>query len=684
MVGFICDPSSEEDLNQASNNKGFKDPFDTLDTKINDSSFADSFLDFDSIKDWFEDNPNPDKTGLEDSDFGLMEIGKEDCGGKRYAGSESVEGGLGCELNVKVEAEEQKGEADFSCCIEEGMGKVSLVGGSGNSLSVDVDHGKGENADVEDESVSSSSEETESESSTSSSSSDDDDEGEEEEELKTEMKRELDETRELEEGEIREVGGTGSSIDHDDYVEDDDEAVIEYNDPDDEDDDSNALRGPIRSKNEVQDLPPVPPVDVSLLPHHEMLPVGVILTIVDAKVIVEGSEKHNPLHEGSVLWITDKRQPLGLVDEIFGPVKNPYYVVRYNSESEVPAGIHEGNLISFVPEFASHVLNDKNLYRKGYDASGEHDEEVSDDGEFSDDEKEAEYKRMQKMEKRGMSDQRHENRKGNKKKIKNRDGAWKNGRHTAIVQAQSVECQKPPNQNRHNLPPVAVSLGNPNCSSSVTGPSFVSGPGFIPPFSVMPQSASLATPSNGVWSDGIQCQQPQNSIFPNGFPAGLPWLMQNQQQSPFPMPLLTPVPMPMPASMLYQQQQFHPSQNMLPNMVLPGGQSNLLAGPSYGQSNLLAGPSFAPWLEISCQNGLNPFLLGMGLQGQQPLNAVQEGSLSNELNAENRNLQQSRFNTGNLETSQKFNIGASSSRGRRPYYRGGGRFGGRRGQQQPK
>ncbi|GKU96682.1 hypothetical protein SLEP1_g9894 [Rubroshorea leprosula] len=92
-----------------------------------------------------------------------------------------------------------------------------------------------------------------------------------------------------------------------------------------------------------------------------------------------------------------------------------------------------------------------------------------------------------------MNKQRHEIRKDNKKKIKNRDGTWRKGRHTATVQAQSVE-----------------------------GQSFVSRPGFIQPFPVMPRSATLATPSNGVWSEGTQCLQPHNNIFPNEFPAGRP------------------------------------------------------------------------------------------------------------------------------------------------------------------
>lgn len=45
---------------------------------------------------------------------------------------------------------------------------------------------------------------------------------------------------------------------------------------------------------------------------------------------------------------------------MFGPVKNPYYyLVWYNSEEEVPAGIGAGTNVSFVAEFADHILNMK-------------------------------------------------------------------------------------------------------------------------------------------------------------------------------------------------------------------------------------------------------------------------------------------------------------------------------------
>lgn len=67
-----------------------------------------------------------------------------------------------------------------------------------------------------------------------------------------------------------------------------------------------------------------------------------------------------PLIEGSILWITERQTLLGLIDEIFGQVKNPYYAVRYNSEK----GIREGTLISFVAEFVNHVMHPVSMMKR--------------------------------------------------------------------------------------------------------------------------------------------------------------------------------------------------------------------------------------------------------------------------------------------------------------------------------
>ncbi|XP_042487515.1 H/ACA ribonucleoprotein complex non-core subunit NAF1 [Macadamia integrifolia] len=282
--------------------------------------------------------------------------------------------------NVTEETEVAvNGELGFKVSLVTNVEKPEAMTGVSGSESVELSDG--------DESDSSSGSESDSSSSSSSFSSSSEEEDEEEEE---EDKRDTMEVGEIEEGEIRDLdNGIAAESDNEEG--------------------EGVLRRPIRSNNELEILPPVPHVDVALEPHHQTVPVGVISSIMGTKVVVEGLEKHNPLNEGSIIWITEARLPLGLVDEIFGPVKNPYYVVRYNSDEELPARIHEGTLVSFVEAFANHALNDKNLYRKGYDASGENDEEFSDEVEFSDDEKEAEYRRMQRMAKRGTDDRQHVN-----------------------------------------------------------------------------------------------------------------------------------------------------------------------------------------------------------------------------------------------------------------------------------
>ncbi|KAK2651026.1 hypothetical protein Ddye_018515 [Dipteronia dyeriana] len=644
-------------------------------------------------------SPNPDRYSLEKIEFGvfekslkMVEEGITNPGDVVTHGYDRIFNRPACE--VKVETLEYEQEKNSNCCIEKEMGKVSLVGVKSEIMN-DQDESRkvglvGVKSDIaSDEIESKSSSESEDEcssspSSSSGSSSDEDKEEDEEkkEEMKMEVKGELNAAGELE-GEIEGVDGeeTAGGIDDEDESDEAEEGEVEmvvgsdfeFDFVGDGDEDGVvATGGPIKSKNELQVLPQVPEVNVTLQPHHQMLPVGAVLSVLGAQVIVEGVEKHNPLNEGSVLWITESRSPLGLIDEVFGPVKNPYYMVRYNLDSEVPTGIHVGTSISFVQEFANHVLNDKNLYKKGYDASGDNDEEVS-EAEFSDDEKEAEYRRNLKMEKRGLNDQKPGNKKNNRKKIRNRDGALQNGKHS-IQQMEGVG-QLPQNQDQHFS---AVPADRGNCSSSsAIGQGFVGGNGLVPQFPPMSQMAGFTGLMNGVWTNGMPSLQTQNAVFPNGFPSNcMPWHPQNYQQHPNQMPMVNSVPF---------LQQFDPSQRSHPNVALPGMQPNMLAGPAY-----------APWLGLVGHNGLNQ-MYGMGLPGQPvhpSINAGQAGFVGqNGLNqtlgmgfqgqpappSANAGEQGILPNVQPSEAPQQFNMGASSNRGRKPYHRGGGRFAGGRG-----
>ncbi|KAF8409342.1 hypothetical protein HHK36_005417 [Tetracentron sinense] len=490
---------------------------------------------------------------------------------------------------------------------------------------------------------------SESDSASSSSSSSLSSEEEEEED------REMGEVGEIEEGEIRDLDG---------------EEIVGWSD----DDDGRAVaKGPIKSKNEVEILPPVPPVDVALQPHHQTLPVGFILSIMGAKVIVEGVEKHNPLNEGSILWITKTRLPLGLVDEIFGPVKNPYYVVRYNSEKEVPDEISQGTPISFIVEFANHVLNDKNLYKKGYDASGDNDEEVSNETEFSDDEKEAEYKRMQKIAKRGPDDPKRGNREFiDRKNVRHRGGPSKNIR-PPVSPAPVAVGRSPQFINQLHTPSVATPFGCGNNSSYSfgTGQGNAGGASLVPPFSqlgITPQQ--FLVQSNGVCTNGMPCQhqQQQAAVFPNGFSmSGMPYQQQNHHQHPHHM--LTSFQNGMPF-----QQQFNPCQGLLPDALLP-----------CVQPNFFAGPTSMPWQGLVDQGHFKQAPFGIGLQGPHmhlSLN-VGRGVLSNGLREERSGeMLPPTASIGNVEVPQQFNQGDSSTHGSKPYRRGGGYFARGRGRRQ--
>ncbi|KAK9152615.1 hypothetical protein Sjap_000095 [Stephania japonica] len=655
-------------------------------------SLLDSLPEFDSIEDWIMDSDAveakreveescPDRPGSEKAGFWFAESrGGEGCGGNGEKGEDcvpKVEVWGDCENGSERGVGEGGNVGGGS--IEDEMGKVSLVAGcdklgesrmdgigvqseclrelesveTGEGMSVarsgvgvvaaeamaGVGNGSREkdsdSSDSESESDSSSSSPLSAASSSSSSSDDEDEESENDE---------------IEEGEIKDI--------------------VEMIGGSDEDDEGEP-KGPIRSKNETEVLPPVPRVDVTLQPQHQTLPVGVILTIMGTKVIVEGSEKHNPLNEGSILWITESRLPLGLVDEIFGPVKNPYYVVRYNSDQEVPPGIHEGTAVSFVSEFAVHVINDKNIYQKGYDASGENDEELGDNVEFSDDEKEAEYRKAQKMAKKCSNNKKLGNQefveikkfrgKGEFEK-KNQPRAppsmkatvqLPNGTNThaqpTANQHPSVLAQpSPPNQQMgSSIISSMVQLRNvPNPLQMQTPTSSFSSVSTLPFAQVQTGSCSSAPlnllPFNGMWTNGMpippQLQMPMP--FPNLVPMNLmPYQQQNYQ---FPQPFSNSLPI---------QQPFELGQGILPNVCFP-----------YMQPNFPQGPP-ASWPGIAFDQS----------QPQAVVERSQHGVSSNGPVDQSNEIQQSLNVQGNLSDDHQFSIGSNSGRGRgrRPNNRGG-------------
>uniref|UniRef100_A0A803KME2 H/ACA ribonucleoprotein complex non-core subunit NAF1 n=1 Tax=Chenopodium quinoa TaxID=63459 RepID=A0A803KME2_CHEQI len=596
---------------------------------------------------------------MKKDDLGISELAEINADG--HDGDTKILVGGGDEFVVGVLGDRSSHQIEgVDCSIEEGLEKVTLVGNE-EGLIVAGSGMKKVDTPIVNENKDSNSEsewETSSSSCASSSSSESDEEEEEEERLKekeklSEIKKEK--TIDIEEGQI---------------LDSDAENMVfwsENNEKEEEDDDDNSDEHMVFLSAEFEALPPVPPVNVTLQPCHEILPVGVVSSVLDAQVIVEGSEKHDPLNEGSILWIAEGRLPLGIVDEIFGPVKTPYYIVRYNSESEVPPGIQNGTLVGFVMEFVGHVLNDKNLYQKGYDASGENDEEVLEEFDFSDDEKEAEYKRLLKMSKRGN-----------------------------IQSSQpTVQPSQPRRMQQHMGPYVPSSSEENQFGPSPTGPVF-SGRPYVPslsqgyqlgPSPMGPFFPRGPTPSpqqlqqagfllNGLLANGIPFQQ-QNMAFPGGFQLqGMPWMQQNHPQN---LQVASGSPMP------WQQQQ-HISQMPMTNPALcqqPFDLSQLVSGSSatsLGPMNFAAGQINTPWVGMIGQNLSNQAPLNVALQGPGSQLPAQQGQSCN-------SRPPTTFH-GNDGASPQFSQGQSSGRGgrgrgRKPFHRRGGHFGNGRSRQQP-
>ncbi|KAF9055929.1 Gar1/Naf1 RNA binding region-domain-containing protein [Panaeolus papilionaceus] len=118
----------------------------------------------------------------------------------------------------------------------------------------------------------------------------------------------------------------------------------------------------------------------------------VIIHGVPSSDLSRGSEK---ALDSETLLVFDDRKVLGYVYETFGPTAQPLYQVKFNSTTFPlnPELVIPGREVFHVPARSKFVFVNQIKAFKGSDASNVHDEEVGDDEiEFSDDEKEAEYK----------------------------------------------------------------------------------------------------------------------------------------------------------------------------------------------------------------------------------------------------------------------------------------------------
>jgi rRNA processing protein Gar1 len=162
----------------------------------------------------------------------------------------------------------------------------------------------------------------------------------------------------------------------------------------------------LRSKNEVSELPPVQPPPLEFVPADaRLILVGVIFSLVDEQVLVQSNEtngENQALDIGSLLIFKD-RKVLGEIFDTFGPVKKPIYSVRFNSADSIDVErAKRGEPIYRIEDYCNVVLPAMLMAMKGTDASNVHDEEIpEEEQDFSDDEKEQEFKACKKQSKKG-------------------------------------------------------------------------------------------------------------------------------------------------------------------------------------------------------------------------------------------------------------------------------------------
>ena len=167
----------------------------------------------------------------------------------------------------------------------------------------------------------------------------------------------------------------------------------------------NGTSAPIVSKNEVledqtADLPESYVIDEKT----NISSIGTVKSVLDNNLIITAdiSGEKRVLEEGSIFCLED-RTPLGVLREVFGPLQAPFYRVgvseSYKKNNDLKSLI--GIKVFIVLKDVHWIDTFQIKMIKGTDASNMFDEELpEEEQEFSDDEKEAMYKKQKKQKKR--------------------------------------------------------------------------------------------------------------------------------------------------------------------------------------------------------------------------------------------------------------------------------------------
>lgn len=316
---------------------------------------------------------------------------------------------------------------------------------------------------------------------------------------------------------------TDSSSDSDAEEEEEDEEEEHVKrkgayDIDDEDDEGDAISGPIISKNEtLNEKAPTLPEDYKIDENTPIELVGEIIGLVDNNVIIKAnlSGEFRVLKENSVFCFKD-RSVIGPLFETFGRVQQPVYSVKFNSSEEFEKfKDKKGEQVYYVVLDSQFLYTDAIKHIKGTDASNCHDEELpEEEQEYSDDEKESAAKSGKK--------------KKNKNKNKNNEDQEHRAKRSSNFDENQSKRFQPYGYALPQLPPQQTPQQPPQQSPIQAAPSIPQTT--LVPFRVQP-SFPLPTPSSAYQApQQQQWQQPLAQNSPYGIPFSQVQQFANQNQ----------------------------------------------------------------------------------------------------------------------------------------------------------
>ncbi|CAB3230157.1 unnamed protein product [Arctia plantaginis] len=158
----------------------------------------------------------------------------------------------------------------------------------------------------------------------------------------------------------------------------------------------------------LDDLPPIEDLAISL-PAQETVKIGNIVSLVDRLVIVRALPETPAVDLDSVLFLENGSKALGKVFDVFGPITEPHYCVRFNSAEHVrERGVAPGMDVYIAPktQHTNYVFLSELMKIKGSDASWLNDiEPPPHQVEYSDDEEERKANKARKEQRQNKTEE---------------------------------------------------------------------------------------------------------------------------------------------------------------------------------------------------------------------------------------------------------------------------------------